>query len=310
MNIGMPYRRTEDSLLLANLFANKITINDTYEFTYEFKYKVTYQLAIELTHIVALILLLLLAFGTIASAFSGVAAAQSTDPPPTGTATTPAHKMDPPAMDNQIFAHVLFDQFEDRTNGPDNAFRWDGQAWIGNDMNRLWLKTEGIVSNGEMSDGDQEVLYARPIPRVRYFDGQIGIREDLDSGPHRTWGAIGIEGLAPHFFQLAPTFYFRDGGHVAGKITGSYDLLITQRLVAQPEVEMNFYSHADPARGIGSGLSDLDAGLRLRYEFSRKFAPYIGLTYSAKLGDTASIAHQAGTASSELRFVFGLRFWF
>src|ERR1700733_6172216 len=131
----------------------------------------------------------------------------------------------PPLMDNKIFKHVLFDQLEGRTDGPDNEFRWDGQAWAGTDMNKLWLKSEGFVNNGEMSDGDHEALYDRPIPRMRYFDAQAGIRTDLDSGPKRVWGAAGIAGLAPHFFQFEPTFYFRDGGHLAGRVSGSYDLL-------------------------------------------------------------------------------------
>ena len=111
-------------------------------------------------------------------------------------------------MDNMIFYHLLFDQFEGRTNGPDNEFRWDGEGWIGTDMNKLWIKSEGFVEHGRMSDGDQEVLYDRPIPYLRYFDFQAGIRYDLDSDPGRTWGAIGIEGLAPYFFEFAPTFYF------------------------------------------------------------------------------------------------------
>src|SRR5258708_25235128 len=196
----------------------------------------------------------------------GAASAQTTDSNTSGTLSASTAGWEPPVMDNKVFAHVLFDQFEGRTNGPDNELRWDAQGWIGTDMNRLWLKSEGFVSNGTMRDGDHEALYDRPIPRLRYFDVQAGVRVDLDSEPRRTWGAVGIEGLAPHFFQFEPTFYFRDGGHFAGRVAGSYDLLITQRLVAQPEFEMNFYSKSDLGRGIGTGLSELDAGVRGRYE--------------------------------------------
>jgi copper resistance protein B len=109
-------------------------------------------------------------------------------------------------------------------------------------MNKLWLRSEGFANAGKMSDGDHEVLYDRPIPRMRFFDAQAGIRADLDSGPKRVWGAAGIEGLAPHFSSLNRTFYFRDVGHLAGRVSGSYDLLLTQRLIAQRELEMNFYS--------------------------------------------------------------------
>jgi copper resistance protein B len=121
---------------------------------------------------------------------------------------------------------------------------------------------------------------------------------------------LGIEGLAPYFFEFAPTFYIRDGGHVAGRINGSYDLLLTQRLIVQPEAELNFYSKDDPARGIGSGFSDLDAGVRLRYEVTRKFAPYIGFAYGGKYGGTANYARRSGESTSDPRLVFGLRVWY
>jgi copper resistance protein B len=215
-----------------------------------------------------------------------------------------------PPVKDEVYVHVLFNQLEGRTSGSSNELRWDGEGWIGTDMNRLWIKSEGILEDGTMSDGDQELLYDRPIPRLRYFDAQIGIREDLDSGPNRTWGAVGIEGLGPNFFQLEPTFYFRDGGHVAGRISGAYDLKITQRLVAQPQLEMNFYSSPDPARGLGTGLTDLDTGLRLRYEFRRKLAPYIGFAYSNQFGATAAYSRRAGEPVSNPRFVFGVRVWY
>ncbi len=213
-------------------------------------------------------------------------------------------------MGNHIFAHAMLEQFEGRTNGPDSKLRWDGEAWIGNDMNKLWLKSEGFSNNSSVSDGDHEALYDRPIPRMRYFDAQVGVRADLDSGPRRTWAAIGVEGLAPYYFEFAPTLYIRDGGHVAGRLTGSYDLLLTQRWIVQPEAELNFYSKDDPSRRLGSGLSDLDTGVRLRYEISRKFAPYIGFAYNGKYGGTASYSRLAGETTSDPRFIFGLRLWY
>ena len=216
----------------------------------------------------------------------------------------------PPMMDGKVYVHALFDQFEGRTNGSDSEFRWDGEAWAGTDMSKLWLKSEGFVNNGEMTDGDHEALYDRPIPRMRYFDAQAGVRADLDSGPKRVWGAIGIEGLAPHFFEFEPTFYFRDGGHLAARVQGSYDLMLTQRLIAQPELEMNFYTKQDPAREIGTGLSDIDTGIRLRYEFTRKFAPYVGFAYDGTYGSTATFARQAKESVANPRFVFGIRLWY
>lgn len=213
-------------------------------------------------------------------------------------------------MESPVFVHARLDQFEGRSNGSDSEFRWDGEGWIGSDMNKLWVKSEGFSNDTSISDGDHEALYDRPIPHMRYFDAQAGVRADLDSGPHRAWAALGIEGLAPGYFEFAPTLYIRDGGNVAGRVTGSYDLLLTQRLIAQPEAELNFYSKDDPHRQIGSGLSDLDAGVRLRYEFSRKFAPYIGVAYNGKYGNTASYSRVAGEITSETQIVFGIRLWY
>jgi copper resistance protein B len=223
--------------------------------------------------------------------------------------TAPANE-EPPVMDNNILGHVLFNQFEGRTNGPDNEFRWDGEGWIGTDMNKLWFKSEGFLQRGKATDGISEALYDRPIPHLRYFDLQAGVRYDLDSSPGRTWGAIGIEGLAPYFFEFEPTFYFSDRGRFAGRITGSYDLLITNRLIAQPEFETNFYSEKDPSRGIGSGLSELDTGLRIRYEFNRKFAPYIGFAYTQTFGETATFTREEGGIVRDPRFIFGVRVWY
>ena len=83
-------------------------------------------------------------------------------------------------MDNTILWHVLLNQFEGRTNGPDNEFRWDGQGWIGTDMNKLWFKSEGFLEHGKLTDGGTEALYDHPIPFLRYFDAQAGVRYDLD----------------------------------------------------------------------------------------------------------------------------------
>jgi len=212
-------------------------------------------------------------------------------------------------MDNTIFYHLLFDQLEGRTSGPENEFRWDGEGWIGTDMNRLWLKSEAFVEHGIMTDGDHEALYDRPIPQLRYFDLQVGVRYDLDSNPGRTWGAIGIEGLAPYFFEFAPTFYFNNRG-VAGRITGSYDILLTNRLIAQPQFELNFYSRSDPSRDVGAGLSELDTGFRIRYEFSRKLAPYIGFAYTGQYGAAAGFVQRGGGIVNDPRFAFGARVWY
>jgi len=214
-----------------------------------------------------------------------------------------------PVMDQGIFAHVLFNELEGRWNGSNTEFRWEGQGWVGTDYDKLWIKSEGTLqSNGVLEDGQDQFLYSRAI--TTYFDLQGGLRSDLDSRPTRNWAAFGIQGLAPYFFDLEVTGFVSGEGHLAAKLEASYDLLLTQRLILQPQVELNVYSKGDPARLVGVGFSDIDTGLRLRYELSRKFAPYIGVVYEGKFGQTSKFARRASESTGDVRFVFGVRTWF
>lgn len=237
-------------------------------------------------------------------------APKSPRPQPAASAVAWHYQTMPVMFGDKIFTHALLDRFEGRFSGNDPSFDWDGQLWTGTDANRLWLKSEGEVEDGKMSGGDQELLYGHPIPRMRYFDAQAGVRADLDSGPRRVWTALGIEGLAPYGFDFEPTLYWRNGGYWAGRIETSFDLLLTQRLVLTPEAEVNFYSKDDPARRIGSGFSDLDSGLRLRYELRRKFAPYVGFVYAGEFGNSARYVRADRDATHDTRFVTGIRMWF
>jgi copper resistance protein B len=225
-------------------------------------------------------------------------------PAPVGT-----HEMDSPVHDRMIFAHGILDQFEGRTSGRTPELRWSGEGWIGTDYDKFWLKTEGSRSaEGTIDDGQHEFLYSRAVST--YFDLQAGLRSDIDSRRNRNWLAVGFEGLAPLFFHISGTGYASTKGHLAARFEGSYDLLLTNRLILQPQVEIDLYSKSDLARLIGAGISEIDTGVRLRYEFSRKFAPYIGVAYEGKFGQTASLARRAGESTSGVRFVFGVRSWF
>jgi copper resistance protein B len=228
------------------------------------------------------------------------------------SAVPPAPGLEPgamqPVMDQGIYAHAIFNQLEGRWNGSNTEFRWDGQGWVGTDYDKLWIKSEDTVSQGAVDDGQQQFLYSRAI--TTYFDLQGGLRSDIDSRPTRNWAAFGIQGLAPYFFDLEVTGFVSDEGRLAAKLEASYDVLLTQRLILQPQIELNLYSKADPARLVGAGFSDIDTGLRLRYEIDRKFAPYIGAVYQGKFGQTANFARQAGESTGDFRFVFGIRAWF
>jgi copper resistance protein B len=239
------------------------------------------------------------------------AAVAQTAPPPDPPEHLGLEASDPmePIHDRGIGAHAVVDRLEGRTSGSDTQFRWSGQGWAGTDYDKLWIKSEGTLrSDGTVDDGQHELLYDRAIST--YFDLQGGLRTDLDSGPVRNWAAFGLQGLAPYFFDLELTGYVSDQGHFAGRLEASYDLLITQRLILQPQVELNLYTRSDPGRRVGSGFSDVDTGLRLRYEISRQFAPYLGIVYAGKFGQTANFAQQAGENTSDVRFLFGLRAWF
>lgn len=215
-----------------------------------------------------------------------------------------------PIRDDRVYVHGYFDQLEGRL-GEGSALRWDGQAWIGNDYHKLWLKSEGRYNaerRGKVSDGDHELLYARPIST--FFDLQAGVRYDFDDSRGRTWAALGVQGLAIGFWNLQATAYSSDSGHYAFRTNASYDLYLTQRLVLQPQFETNWYSKLDRGRGVGAGLSDLDMGLRLRYDLYRKLAPYIGVTYQRFFGGTLNLRRDEGRDPDALRFVAGVRMWF
>lgn len=215
----------------------------------------------------------------------------------------------PPVMDDRIFTHGLLDQFEDRVDGSGQELRYDGQAWTGTDTDKIWLKSEGTVtSDGNFTDAQHELLYDRAVST--WFDVQGGIRLDLDERVTRTWAALGVQGLALYFFDVEATIYASDRGRTAARLKASTDLLLTNRLILQPEAEFNLYSTSDPARDIGSGLSDIDAGLRLRYEISRKFAPYIGVSYDGYFGQAGHLTRAGGRQAQDVRFTWGVRAWF
>ena len=249
--------------------------------------------------------------------FAADAAHQHAMPPqamPSGAADHSAHaaaadERAPFGMamhDDMPIFHLLLEHFEYRP-ARDGAFHWDSQAWYGNDAHRLWLKSEGELGRGRFEHGRHEILYGRPIST--YFDVQAGTRLDIDDDPGRGWFALGVQGLAPYFFEVSATAYAGSGGHFAANAEASLDLLLTQRLILQPSAELDLYTKSEPARGIGSGLSSFEGGLRLRYEITRKFAPYMGLNYESKLGKTRSLALGHGEDADDLRLVLGIRAW-
>lgn len=190
-----------------------------------------------------------------------------------------------------------------------DGFRWEGEAWYGGDINRLTLKSEGETAFGEgIESGEVQALYSRAIGP--YFNAQAGVRQDFGHGPDRTYATVGFEGLAPGFFEVEGALFLSTKGDLLGRVEGYYDQRITQRLILQPRLEVNFSAQDVPENDIGSGLVNVEPGLRLRYEISRQFAPYVGVSYLRKTGDTARLSRLAGEDVHATSFVVGVRFWF
>lgn len=214
----------------------------------------------------------------------------------------------PRFADEQNFASLLVDRLE-TVRSPDNSsVAYDLQAWYGRDYDRLVLKAEGDVDGGTLEEASTELLWSHAV--ASYWDSQLGLRYDSGEGSERSWLAFGFQGLAPYWFEVDVTGYVGEGGRSALSLEAEYEILFTQKLVLQPRIEANIYGKDDAERGIGSGLSELAAGLRLRYEIRREFAPYIGVEWAGMYGDTADMARAAGLDSKETRAVAGLRFWF
>ncbi len=221
----------------------------------------------------------------------------------------PAGLTPPRLADQESFGSVLVDHLERVYSHEAGAWTaYDVQAWYGRDFNRVVLKAEGQASQGRLRDARTEVLWGHAI--APYWDAQLGLRHDSGGGPDRNWLAFGVQGLAPYWFNLEATGYLGDQGRSALRLNASYELLLTQRVVLQPQLVLNLYGKDDPARGIGSGLSDGTAGLRLRYDISRQFSPYIGVEWRGRFGRTDDDARAAAEPRDTRELVAGLHAWF
>lgn len=209
------------------------------------------------------------------------------------------------SADDRVFVFAQSDRLE-YVVGESNTV-WDLQGWAGTDYHKLWLKAEGSSSDGDTEDSELQVLYS--LAHTPFFDLQIGVRQDFQP-LSRTHLALGIQGLAPQWFEIDGVLFIDDDGEVSARFEVEYDLLLTQRLVLQPRFEATLSLDDVPDVGIGSGLVETDLGVRLRYEFHRKFAPYIGLRWERLYGATADFAQIAGEDDDDVSFVVGLQGWF
>ena len=221
-------------------------------------------------------------------------------------ARAPEH--DHPVHDNTVHSMVLFNRLEGFDSDDESGMEWEGQGWIGTDTDRLWLRSEGERKTGRTESADLEALYGRPISP--WWDVVAGVRHDFKPGESQDWLAIGLIGLAPYKFEVEATAYIGASGRTAARVEAEYELLLTNRWILQPLVELNFNGKSDQEREIGSGLSTAEAGLRLRYEVTRRFAPYVGIVYERAFGGTEDFRRAHGEDAGDMRVVAGARVWF
>jgi copper resistance protein B len=214
----------------------------------------------------------------------------------------------PKMGDEDYLGSLIVDRLEGSNARDDFSMTYDWQAWYGHDYNKLVIRAEGEIDQGTFKNARNEALWGHAL--TAFWDTQLGVRIDSGLGADRVWGAFGIQGFAPYWIYVEATAYIGEQGRTAFRLETEYDLLITQKLILQPRVEVNFYSQNDPSRLVSSGLSNIEAGLRLRYEIYREFAPYIGIEWASTFGSAADIIQSQSKQAEENRFIAGVHFWF
>lgn len=207
-----------------------------------------------------------------------------------------------------MYSRTLFNRLEAWDGDHGSGQAWEGSTSIGGDLHRLWLRSEGEREGGHTASSNLEVLYGRGI--TPWWDVVAGIRHDFRPVSSQTRAAIGVQGMAPYFFEISAMAYLGESGRLSAVVEVEYELLLTNRLILQPLMELEFNSKDDPLRHVGTGLGKAETGLRLRYEVDRKFAPYIGIVHERSFGATADFHRENGEIPRDNRWVAGIRFWF
>ncbi|MCL4672744.1 MAG: copper resistance protein B, partial [Sphingomonadaceae bacterium] len=203
---------------------------------------------------------------------------------------------------------VMVERLEARLGEGHDGWLWDAQAWYGGDIDKVWFKTEGEGElSGPVEDAEVQLLWSHAIGP--FWDLQAGARLDLEPEA-RSHLVLGAQGLAPYMVHVDAAAFVSDRGDLTGRVETEYDQKLTQRLILQPRIEVELAAQDIPERGIGAGLTKIEPGLRLRYEIEREFAPYIGVEYEAKLGQTADLARVAGEDPDAFKLLIGVRAWF
>ncbi|MFE9083418.1 copper resistance protein B [Brevundimonas sp. NPDC003935] len=246
-------------------------------------------------------------------------------PPPVAARAAPAHAadllFDPAVMAasrKQLLVEngdvrttaVLIDTLEAGFGDGEKGYSWNAQGWTGGDINRFWWKTEGEGAfDGKLHDAEVQALYSRAV--APFWDVQAGVRQDFrPDGDDTTHLTVGVQGVAPYWFEMSAAAFLSTEGDLTARAEAEYDQRITQKWILQPAIEVAFSASDIPELEIGSGLTSVTAGLRLRYEIRKEFAPYVGVQWSRSFGDTADYARARGDDVDATRLVVGIKAWF
>lgn len=205
---------------------------------------------------------------------------------------------------------VKIDTLEAGFGDGSDSYSWKAQGWTGGDINRFWWKTEGEgVFNGRLHDAEVQALYSRAV--APFWDVQAGVRQDFrPDGKDTTYLTAGVQGVAPYWFEVSAAAFLSTRGDLTARVEAEYDLRLTQKWILQPSVEAALSASDTPELQLGSGLTSVKAGLRLRYEIRKAFAPYVGVEWGWSFGGTADYARAHGGAADDTRLVVGVRAWF
>ncbi len=204
--------------------------------------------------------------------------------------------------DDPLLSKVTIDEFEYQDNSEQNI-AWDGNFWLGQDLNKLYFYSEGEKPKGAVSQSENQLVYSRAI--ASYWDIQAGVAYDKVSSSSQTWGVLAIQGLAPYFFETRGALLVGENGEVGLRLDVEYEALLTQKLILTPSLSADLYSKDNLNMAYGKGLSNITTGMRLRYEIKREFAPYVGFEWSKNFGNTADM-----NLLDERYAVAGVRIWF
>lgn len=204
--------------------------------------------------------------------------------------------------DDPLVSMLKVDKLE-RQDTVHHTRKWDSSFWLGYDINKLYIYSEGEYTSEGLEKSRNELLYSRAVST--YWDLQIGVVYDKNANGSRTWTELALSGLAPYYFETRAALMVNKKGNIGLHLTTEYELLITQKLIVAPSLEADLYAKDDPELDIGKGLSSLEVGLRMRYEFIREFAPYIGVEWSKTFGQTHKFDPQ-----NDIHTVVGISFWF